>query len=124
MQKVRFIGLDVHKDSIAIAVAEDDAQQATFFGKVANDTKLLIKQLKRLGSEAQLRCCYEAGPTGFVLCRELRAAGIDVIVIAPSLVPKKPGDHVKTDRRDALKLAHFLRRVRTATRPRRTGQAG
>jgi transposase len=109
MQNLRFVGLDVHKDSITIAVAEGDGGKAQVFAKIASDTKTLLKHLKRLGSAAQLRCCYEAGPTGFVLSRELKSAGIDVIVIAPSLVPKKPGDHVKTDRRDAIKLAHFLR---------------
>jgi len=57
----------------------------------------------------ELRVCYEAGPTGFGLCRRLRGAGIDCIVVAPSLVPGKAGDRVKTDRRDARKLAHFLR---------------
>jgi transposase len=56
-----------------------------------------------------LKVCYEAGPTGFGLCRRLRKAGVDCIVVAPSLVPGKPGDRVKTDRRDARKLAHFLR---------------
>lgn len=109
MQNVRFVGLDVHKDSITIAVAEGDGGKAHVIAKIASDTKTLLKHLKRLGSAAQLRCCYEAGPTGFVLHRQLKAAGIDVVVIAPSLVPKKPGDQVKTDRRDAIKLAHFLR---------------
>ena len=56
-----------------------------------------------------MRCCYEAGPTGFGLHRELTAAGIDCVVVAPSLVPMKAGDRVKTDRRDAVKLARFLR---------------
>jgi len=55
-----------------------------------------------------VKCCYEAGPTGFGLCRELKAAGIDCIVVAPSVVPRRAGDRVKTDRRDAVKLARFL----------------
>jgi transposase len=109
MQTVRFVGLDVHKESITIAVADGSGGKAEVFARIANDTKTLLKHLKKLGSAAQLRCCYEAGPTGFVLHRELQAAGIDVVVIAPSLVPKRAGDHVKTDRRDAIKLAHFLR---------------
>ena len=109
MQKVRFVGLDVHKESIAIAVADGDGCAPENVATIPNDTKLLLKQLKRLGTGATLRCCYEAGPTGFVLHRALRAAGIDCIVIAPSLVPKSAGDRVKTDSRDAVKLARFLR---------------
>jgi len=109
MQKVRFIGLDVHKESIAIAVADGDGSAPENVATIPNDTTLLVKRLKKLGAGATLRCCYEAGPTGFVLHRALRAAGIDCIVIAPSLVPKKAGDRVKTDRRDAVKLARFLR---------------
>jgi len=70
----------------------------------------LRKALKLLVERTEdLRVCYEAGPTGFGLCRRLREAGIDCIVVAPSLVPGKPGERVKTDRRDARKLAHFLR---------------
>jgi len=109
MQKVRFVGLDVHKESIAIAVADSDGSAPETVATIPNETKLLIKRLKALGQLASLRCCYEAGPTGFVLHRSLREAGIDCIVIAPSLVPKRPGDRVKTDRRDAVKLARFLR---------------
>jgi transposase len=109
MQKVRFVGLDVHKESIAIAVAEGDGSAPENVATIPNDTRLLIKRLKKMGQEATLRCCYEAGPTGFVLCRALREAGIDCIVIAPSLVPKTAGDRIKTDRRDAVKLARFLR---------------
>lgn len=109
MQKVRFVGLDVHKESIAIAVADGDGSAPENVATIPNDTTLLLKRLKKLGLGAKLRCCYEAGPTGYVLHRALVEAGIDCIVIAPSLVPKKAGDRVKTDRRDAVKLARFLR---------------
>jgi transposase len=109
MQKVRFVGLDVHKESIAIAVADGDGGAPENVATIPNDTALVLKRLKKLGQGAMLRCCYEAGPTGFVLYRALRNAGIDCIVIAPSLVPKKAGDRVKTDQRDAVKLARFLR---------------
>jgi transposase len=109
MQKVRFVGLDVHKESIAIAVAEGDGGAPENVATIPNDTTLLIKRLKKLGQGASLRCCYEAGPTGYVLHRALVAAGIDSVVIAPSLVPKTAGDRIKTDRRDAVKLARFLR---------------
>lgn len=109
MHKVRFVGLDVHKESIAIAVADEDGKAPENVATIPNDATLLLKRLKKLGAGATLRCCYEAGPTGFVLQRALGSAGIDCIVIAPSLVPKTAGDRIKTDRRDAVKLARFLR---------------
>ena len=109
MGKVRFVGLDVHKESIVIAVADGDGSAPENVATIPNDTTLLIKRLKKLGHGVTIRCCYEAGPTGYVLYRALRAAGIDCVVIAPSLVPKTAGDRVKTDRRDAVKLARFLR---------------
>lgn len=106
METVRFVGLDVHADSIAIAVAEPGRGEPSNLATIPNDTVMLLKRLRQLG---RVRCCYEAGPTGFGLHRDLAAAGIDCIVVAPSLVPVRAGDHVKTDRRDAVKLARFLR---------------
>jgi transposase len=106
METVRFVGLDVHADSIAIAVAEPGRGEPTVLATILNDTVILLKRLRKLG---RVKCCYEAGPTGFGLHRDLTAAGIDCIVVAPSLVPVKAGDRVKTDRRDAVKLARFLR---------------
>jgi len=106
---VRYIGLDVHKDSIVIAVAEDGVQPAEFLTKLPYDIPRLLKQLRKLGSPARLRCCYEAGPTGYGLYRALSAAGLACLVVAPSLIPVKSGNRVKTDRRDARKLAHYLR---------------
>jgi transposase len=99
MEKVRFVGLDVHKESIA--VADGDGSVPENVATIPNDTTLLLKRLKKLGAGASLRCCDEAGPTGFVLQRALAAAGIECAVIAPSLVPQKAGDRAKTDRRDA-----------------------
>jgi transposase len=109
VQKVRFIGLDVHKESIAIAVADGDGSAPETVATVPNDMAGLIKRLKKLGREGTLRCCYEAGPTGFTLQRALKAAGIECSVVAPSMVPRTAGDRIKTDRRDAVKLARFLR---------------
>lgn len=107
---VVYVGLDVHKDSIAIAVAREGREPAEVWKVIPNDGGRLRKALSMLSkSREDLRVCYEAGPTGFGLCRRLREAGIDCMVVAPSLVPGKPGDRVKTDRRDARKLAHFLR---------------
>jgi len=107
---VVYVGMDVHKDSITIAVARQGREPAETWKTIPNDGVRLRKALKLLARDGQvLRVCYEAGPTGFGLCRRLREGGIDCIVVAPSLVPGKPGDRVKTDRRDARKLAHFLR---------------
>jgi len=109
MQKVRFVGLDVHKESIAIAVADGDGSAPQDVAIIPNDTALVLKRLKKLGSGGTLKCCYEAGPTGFVLQRVLVAAGIECVVVAPSMVPRTASDRIKTDRRDALKLSRFLR---------------
>jgi transposase len=106
MENVRFVGLDVHAASIAIAVAEPGRGEPGQLAVIANDIALLVKRLRRLG---RVKCCYEAGPTGFWLQRALAAEGIDCVVVAPSLVPTRVGDHVKTDRRDAARLARFLR---------------
>jgi hypothetical protein len=110
MESLVYVGLDVHKDSIAIAVARQGREAAKGWKTLPFDVVRLRKALKMLVKNGEpLRVCYEAGPTGFGLCRRLREAGIDCIVVAPSLVPGKPGERVKTDRRDAVKLAHFLR---------------
>src|SRR5436305_32412 len=109
MENVRFVGLDVHKDSIAIAVGDSDGATPELVKDIPNDVQLLLKVLRQLGARASLRCCYEAGPTGFTLARRLAEEGIDCIVVAPSLIPKQSGSRVKTDARDAIKLARFLR---------------
>jgi transposase len=107
-EKLRFLGLDVHAETIAVAVAEANGETRSL-GTIANREDSIRKFIKKLGSPEQLRACYEAGPTGFVLYWQLTQLGVDCAVVAPSLVPKKPGDRVKTDRRDALKLAHCHR---------------
>ncbi len=105
-----YVGLDVPKDSIGIAVARQGREPAETWKTIPYDGVRLRKALKMLVKDGEtLKVCYEAGPTGFGLCRRLREAGIDGMVVAPSLVPGKPGDRVKTDRRDARRLAHFLR---------------
>jgi transposase len=102
--------MDVHKDSIAIAIAREGREAAETWKTIPNDGVRLRKALKTVAKHGEaLKVCYEAGPTGFGLCRCLRKARIDCIVVAPSLVPSRAGDRVKTDRRDARKLAHFLR---------------
>ena len=110
MSKLQYVGLDVHKDTIVMAIATEGQAEAVIWGTFPHDVAQVIKQLKKLVSDVSLlRVCYEAGPTGFGLSRRLLAAGIECVVIAPSLVPQQAGLRVKTDRRDARRLAHFLR---------------
>jgi len=105
----RYVGLDVHSKTIAIAIAEEGRGEARFLSTIPNDLTRLLKALDRLGSRESLHCAYEAGPTGYGLQRELTKAGVRCEVIAPSKMPKASGDRVKTDRKDAIRLAHFLR---------------
>jgi len=107
-QPIRFVGLDVHSKSIAIAVASE-RDDSEFVSNIPNDLTRLLKVLDRLGPRDTLHCAYEAGPTGYGLQRALSKAGIVCEVIAPSRMPKAPGDRVKTDRKDAIRLAHLLR---------------
>lgn len=106
---LRYVGLDVHADTIVIAVAEEGRGDAKLIATIPQEWSALQPVLKRLSKEATLMICYEAGPTGYILYRKLRSAGYHCQVIAPSLIPKKSGQTNKTDRRDALALAHFLR---------------
>jgi transposase len=107
--KLRFVGLDVHKDSIAIAVADDGRHPAREVGNFPSDWLSIEKQLKKLATGFKLRICYEAGPTGVELHRRLKDAGYNCQVVAPLLIPTKPGERIKTDSRDACKLAQCLR---------------
>jgi transposase len=108
MKNVRFIGLDVHAETIAVAVAEPDGEVRSV-GVIPNRPESIRKLVKKLGPAERLRVCYEAGPTGYVVYWELTALGVKCEVVAPTLVPVKAGDRVKTDRRDALKLARSYR---------------
>ena len=108
MKKVRFVGLDVHADTIAVAVAEPGGTVRSV-GVIPNRPESIRRLVKQLGSPEQLHTCYEAGPTGYVLYWQLTALGVRCEVVAPTLVPMKAGDRVKTDRRDALKLARSYR---------------
>src|SRR3989441_10182886 len=103
-EKVRFFGLDVHAEAIAVAVAEQDGEVRSL-GTIANREESIRKLVKKLGPVEQLRACYEAGPTGYVLYWQLTQLGVECAVVAPTLVPVKVGDRVKTDRRDAGRLA-------------------
>ena len=106
----RFVGLDVHKDSIAVAVAEEGRSKPTLLGVIPNDGGALKKLAAKLSKNGFIvKFCYEAGPCGFALQRPFRDMGLDCTACALSLVPCKPEKRVKTDRRDAKSLAHHFR---------------
>ena len=107
-EKVRFLGLDVHAQTIAVAIAEPDGEVRSL-GTIANRAESIRKLVKKLGPTEQLKACYEAGPTGYVLYWQLAELGVACEVIAPTLAPVKAGDRVKTDRRDAERLARSYR---------------
>jgi transposase len=109
--RITYVGLDVHKDGIAVAVAEGGLRgEVRDYGRIANTPAALRRLAGKLGQEGrQLRFCYEAGPCGYGIQRQLSASGHDCVVVAPSLIPKRPGDRIKTDRRDACSLAKLHR---------------
>lgn len=107
---VHYLGLDVHKETIAVSIAPQDCREVRRYGVINGSLNAVDKLVKKLAApDLELRVVYEAGPCGFVLCRHLRAKGIACEVVAPSLIPKKSSDKVKTDRRDADQLARLHR---------------
>lgn len=105
----KYVGLDVSKDKIAVAVADEGREEPRYFGMIANSPESLRKLVKKLDYEGDLKFCYEAGPTGYGIYRFLTSLNVECEVIAPSLIPQKPGERVKTDRRDAIRLAQLYR---------------
>ena len=106
-----FVGFDTSKLRHAVAIAEGGRTgEVRFLGEIENTEAATIKLVKKLAAEyLRLTFCYEAGPTGYDLYRLIKSLDCDCVVVAPSLIPKRPGDRVKTNRRDALALAKLLR---------------
>lgn len=105
-----YVGLDVHKDTIAVAVARPGRGEPEYYGIISNTRTPLYKLLERINPDGEvLQICYEAGPCGYGLYRDLTELGHDCQVVAPSLIPRKAGERMKTDRRDALTLARLHR---------------
>src|SRR5690242_19592107 len=110
-QSITYVGLDVHKKTVAVALAESGKRgEVREHGQIANTPEALRKLTNKLArSGRELRFCYEAGPCGYGIQRQLTAAGHSCVVVAPSLIPRRPDDRVKTDRRDAVNLAKLHR---------------
>jgi transposase len=106
----KYVGLDTHKDTIAVAIAEAGREKPRYYGEIANTPEAVAKLVKKLSPRGEVvSFCYEAGPCGYGLHRQLTHLGHDCAVVAPSLIPRKAGDRVKTDRRDSESLARLHR---------------
>src|SRR5216683_7024679 len=106
-----FIGFDTSKLRHAVAIADNGRTgEVRFLGEIENTAAATAKLVRKLAAKYErLTFCYEAGPTGYELYRQIKSLGQECLVVAPSLIPKKPGDRVKTNRRDAVSLARLLR---------------
>lgn len=109
--RITYVGLDVHKEGIVVAVAPGGLRgEVREYGRIANTAAALDRLLRKLGGDGvRLRFCYEAGPCGYGIQRQITASGHECVVVAPSLIPRRAGDRVKTDRRDAASLAKLHR---------------
>lgn len=105
----KYVGLDVSKEKISVAIADTGRDAPRYYGTIPHTPAAIRKLIKQLGDPCNLSFCYEAGPTGYETHRWIESMGASCTVIAPSLMPRRPGDHVKTDRRDAEQLARLFR---------------
>jgi transposase len=109
--RITYVGLDVDKETMVVAAAGGGLRgDVREYGRIANTSAALDRLLRKLGGDGvTLRFCYEAGPCGYGIQRRMSARGHECVVAAPSLIPKRAGDRVKTDRRDAASLAKLHR---------------
>ena len=109
-QSTKVVALDIHRDSITVATADPGRKEPRLYGTIASTDEAVAHLADKLADAARpLRFCYEAGPCGYGVYRQLTAKGHECTVVAPSLIPRRPGDRVKTDRRDAMALARLHR---------------
>ena len=105
-----YIGLDVHKETISVAIAASGRGAPDFYGTVPSTPEALTQLARRLAEDpTKVSFCYEAGPCGYGIYRQLQTMGYACMVVAPALIPRKPGERLKTDRRDAVQLARLHR---------------
>jgi len=106
----KYVGLDTHKETIAVAVSDALGGKPRYFGEIANTPEAVRKMVKEICPDGEvIKFCYEAGPCGYVLYRQILELGHECSVVAPALIPTRPGDRVKTDRRDSEKLSSLDR---------------
>ncbi len=106
----KYVGMDVHKETIAVAIAKEGRGEPVYYGEIPNNAEAIRKLVKREASKGErVSFCYEAGPCGYEVYRQLIDLGQRCDVVAPSLIPRKSGDRVKTDRRDANTLTRLHR---------------
>jgi transposase len=117
-KNTRYLGLDVHAETITAAIAEG-RHRVRSLGQFPNRSEAVRKLIAKLGGTKGLKVCHEAGPTGYAPYWQLTKMGVDSEVVAPSLIPKKSGDRIKNDRRDAEKLAQCAVELKRASRPPR-----
>ena len=111
----KYVGMDVHKETIAVVVAKEGRGEPIYYGEISNTAESIRKLVKKMVSNGErVSFCYEAGPCGYEVYRQLIDLGQRCDVVAPSLIPRKSGDRVKTDRRDANTLTR-LHRARELT---------
>lgn len=110
MKKILYVGLDVHKENLTVAVAENDKEEVRYIKTIPNNRTAVESLVRTMTSTGSVPCfVYEAGPGGYTLYRHIQDMGYTCMVTAPSLIPRKSGDRVKTDRRDAMMLARLYR---------------